>query len=127
MTTSSFPMYPELKGNLPTMMVIAGRILTHDTAPSVSSGKGFEATKIATGRYGVQLNKPVKIISSVGMLATATGADTKLRKPVWHEDNEGTYLVEFATEDEEGVLENAPSGAEIEFIIIAMLSTSLPD
>ncbi len=127
MPTASFPYCNPPTTNLPSLHLIAGRILLDATTPAVSSGKGFTVAKTATGRYTITLNKVCKIIASIGMLAQATSSDTKLRKPVWHENVEGAQMVEFATEDEDGLLEDAASTAEIEFIIAVMLTTSLPD
>lgn len=128
MTTASFPFCNPPTTNLPGLHLVAGRVLLDATTPTISSGKGFTVSKINTGRYGITLNKPAKIIASLGMLAQATGSDTKLRKPVWDANNEGAYLVEFATEDEEGTLEDAASTAELEFLIVCMSpNTSLPD
>jgi hypothetical protein len=128
MTTSSFPFCNSPTANLPGLHLVAGRILLDATTPTVSSGKGFTVEKTATGRYTITFNRTVKVIATVGMLAQATASDTKLRKPVWNESVEGANMVEFATEDEEGVLEDAASTAEIEFISVVMApATGHPD
>lgn len=128
MTTSSFPFCNPPTMNLPGLHLVAGRILLDATTPTVSSGKGFTVAKTATGRYTIDLNRQVKIIASLGQLAEATGSDTKLRKPVWDAAVEGVSKVEFATEDEEGTLEDAASTAELEFLIVCMApATSMPD
>jgi hypothetical protein len=126
MTTASNPSYPLQGTNLPTSFLYLGRFQA-DSTPAISSGKGFTVERVATGRWTVTLNKPVKVIASFGTLAQATGSDTKLRKPVWDAANEGAYKVEFATEDEDGLLEDPPAGSEIEFMIGVMTVTSLPD
>jgi hypothetical protein len=128
MTTESFPFKNPPTANLPGLHLVAGRILLDATTPTVSSGKGFTVAKTATGRYTITFNRTVKVIATVAMLAEATGGDTTLRKPVWHTDVEGASKVEFATEDEDGLLENAASTAEIEFICVVMAPvTGHPD
>lgn len=128
MTTASFPFYRGATANLPGLHFVVGRILLDATTPTVSSGKGFTVAKTDTGRYTITLNRTVKVICALGFLAQATGSDTKLRKPVWDAAVEGANKVEFATEDEEGTLEDAASTAEVEFIIVCMApATSLPD
>lgn len=128
MTTNSFPFMNPPTANLAGLHLVAGRILLDATTPTVSSGKGFTVAKTATGRYTITFNRTVKVIATVGMLAQATASDTKLRKPVWASGTEGASKVEFATEDEEGVLEDAASTAEIEFICVLQApNTSLVD
>lgn len=128
MTTLSFPFGKNPTTNLPGLHFVVGRIVLDSTTPTVASGKGFTVAKTATGRYTVTLNRAVKIICAVGMLAKATGSDTWLRKPVWDAAVEGAYKVEFATEDEQGTLEDAASTDQVEFIIVCMApATSLPD
>jgi hypothetical protein len=126
MTTLSFPFCKGPTANLPGLHLICGRILLDDATPTVSSGKGFTVAKTATGRYTITINREVKIICALGFLAKATGSDTWLRKPIWDAAVEGANKVEFATEDEQGTLENGVG--EVEFIIVVMApATSHPD
>lgn len=128
MTTASFPFGNPPTCNLPGLHFVVGRMVLHSTTPTIASGKGFTVSKAATGRYRITLNRTAKIICAVGFFAKATGSDFQLRKTVWDEAVEGANIVEFATEDGTGSLEDAQDTDQVEFIIVCMSPvTSHPD
>ena len=123
MTTLSFPIQNPTTANLSDLHLVVGRVLLDSTTPTVSAGKGFTVSKIATGRYKVTLNKKVRPIVAFGLLAKATGEAVFLCKPVLVADDN---FVEFRVENSSGSNVDAAVTDELEFMIAVMRTTSLP-
>ena len=119
MTTSSFPKFGQISGNLPNLHMVVGSILTDATTPTRRRGKGFTVTKVATGRYKVTLNQQVGyIISAIGILRKPTGEAVFLTGPVLTDE----LNVEFRVENASAVNTDAANTDVIEFVIFCTKS-----
>jgi hypothetical protein len=117
MATESFPEYGRTWSTLPETITIPGRIVTHNTTPTIAAGKGFKVAKNGTGVYKITLNKKMgRIISAVGIYCNEGTARILKKK----KRTDGDNFVEFLFENTSGAATEPGATDEFEFVIVAM-------
>lgn len=114
---AGFPEYGRSWSTLPETITIAGRIVTHNTTPTIAAGKGFTVAKNGTAVYKITFNKKLgRIISAVGVYCNSGTARILKKK----KRTDGDNFVEFLFEDTSGSAAEPGATDEFEFNIQAM-------
>jgi hypothetical protein len=111
---ASFPEYIKLFSTLPETLLISGRILLHNTTPTVVAGKGFTVAKNGTAIYRITFNKNMGRV--VAAFPSYTGTDARLVKKVAHV--EGRNYVEFRFENTSAAATEPGATGELEFLVV---------
>lgn len=117
MSSASFPEYGRTWSTLPETIMIPGRIVTHNTTPTIAAGKGFTVAKNGTAVYKITLNKKLgRIISAIPVYCNA-GTARIVKKKI---RTDGDNFVEFLFENTSGSATEPGATDELEFVIFAM-------